>query len=95
MSKRFQECNWVEKLWRYRYYMPIPFKWVYYSWFKDFVVIDIETTDPDSPNSDECLILKGRELWGILIGCAQIKMNWVWTSEEVFDGLDEMFKNEL
>ena len=31
-TKRFQECNWYEKLWRYRFYLAIPFKWI---WFKN------------------------------------------------------------
>jgi len=28
--KRFQECNWVVKLWRYRHYCYIPFKFIRY-----------------------------------------------------------------
>ena len=28
--KRFQECNWLVKLWRYRFYLPLPFKFIYY-----------------------------------------------------------------
>ena len=38
MSKRFEECNWVEKLWRYRYYMSIPFKWVWFVCIKPFII---------------------------------------------------------
>lgn len=33
--KRFQECNWLVKLWRYRFYIPIPFKFVYHMLFTD------------------------------------------------------------
>ena len=28
--KRFQECNWVVKLWRYRHYVYIPFRFIWY-----------------------------------------------------------------
>lgn len=30
MDKRFQECNSLEKAWRYRHYIKIPFRWI--SW---------------------------------------------------------------
>jgi hypothetical protein len=26
MKKRFQESNWLVKIWRYRYYLYVPFK---------------------------------------------------------------------
>ena len=28
--KRFQECNRIEKIWRYRWYLLIPFKFFYH-----------------------------------------------------------------
>jgi hypothetical protein len=89
MSKRFQECNWAEKLWRYRFYILIPFKWAYYNWVKNFTVIDVETNSPETPVPYETLTLKGKELWGILIGDAQLKMNWIWTSDEVFSRIKD------
>jgi hypothetical protein len=64
-SKRFQECNKLIQLWRYRWYLCIPF------WF----IGNIYTKKN----------WKNRNLvWKILIGEAQSKMNWVYTSEEVF-----------
>ena len=84
MSKRFQECNWVEKLWRYRHYVYIPFRFIR--------VIILKSLDPDKEEN-----LNSKTIWHILIGDAQIKMNWVWTSDEVFreikqrgDGKDEI-----
>jgi hypothetical protein len=38
--KRFQECNKIQKLWRYRWYLLIPFIWIY----KRFKVKDKEIT---------------------------------------------------
>ncbi len=69
--KRFQECSGIVKLWRYRWYLLIPFKWVYYK-LRD--------------NS-----INNRLLWRLLVGTAQIKMHWYYTSEEVFEKL----KNKL
>jgi hypothetical protein len=88
MSKRFQECNWLVKLWRYRYYVALPFKWAYYNWFKNFKVIDIDTNSPEDPLPSETLILKGRNLWRLLVGSAQTKMKWYWEMDEVLDRLN-------
>ena len=38
--KRFQESNWLVKLFRYRHYLYIPFKWLYFKYLKSFYVID-------------------------------------------------------
>ena len=45
--KRFQECNWLVKLWRYRHYLYIPFKWLYYKYVKPFNVTDDQTLEQD------------------------------------------------
>lgn len=73
--KRFQDCNWLVKLWRYRFYVAIPFKWLWYTYVKDFYVTNDETLMDETVNK--------RELWGILIGTAQFKMCWYHTWEEV------------
>ena len=94
-NKRFQECNWVEKLWRYRWYILIPFKWVWYMYIKSFVVIGTEINDESGfvEDTDETYNPKGKELWKLLIGIAQGKMNWVWTYEEVFGRIKEKYKD--
>jgi hypothetical protein len=77
--KRFQQCNKIVKLWRYRWYLLIPFKWLWHSYCFPLPVTD-----------DETLIsvnLKGKMLWSILIGEAQIKMEWYHTHEEVLESL--------
>ena len=73
--KRFQECNKIVKLWRYRWYLLIPFKWLWHSY-----AIPLPVTD------DETLIsvnLKKKLLWRILVGDAQCNMEWYYTHEEV------------
>lgn len=32
-EKRYQECNPIEKLWRRRHYLKIPFKWIQWKVF--------------------------------------------------------------
>ena len=76
-NKRFQECGKLEKAWRYRWYLLIPFQWVYYMTIGKFKVID--------DKSHEEFILKALPLKEVLIGLAQSRMRWYWTSEEVFD----------
>jgi len=73
--KRFQECNWLVKGWRYRHYLYIPFKWVYYQYISSFYITDDETFEDER--------VGGRMLWKLLIGIAQHDMKWYWTHEEV------------
>ena len=93
MKKRFQECNWLEKVWRYRFYIPIPFQWVYFMYIKPFVVR--ETALNEETGGIECTgevyHPKGQNLWGLLKGSAQSKMLWYWTQEEVFEFMDKKF----
>lgn len=82
--KRFQECNWVERLWRYRYYLYLPFKWLWYQYVRPFKVIDDQSFEED--------VVKGRQLWKLLMGMVQLDMKWTYSHEEVkarFLGKDE------
>jgi len=78
--KRFQECNRLEKLWRLRWYLAIPFQWLWSMYVKPFVVWDAnfeQTGEKWSP--------RGWNLWALLKGSAQGKMRWYWTHEEVME----------
>lgn len=75
--KRFQECSKFEKIWRYRWYLLIPFE---YSWFiikGAFIPIDLTPS----------------EYYSILIGEAQIKMKWYYTMEEVKENINKLKMN--
>ena len=76
-KKRFQECNWYEKLWRYRFYLAIPFKWCWY-----LIVRYFTNYGP----------FNGRTMWGLLIGLAQCDMNWTYTMEEVMSRMKERYE---
>jgi len=68
--KRYQDCNWIVKLWRRRHYVYIPFKFISYKLRGQQAGFD--TWEPTN-----------KQLWGILIGSAQCDMKWTYTSEEV------------
>jgi len=65
--KRFQECNWVVKLWRYRHYVYIPFRYMKYK-------LQGRVHEDLASNS---------HLWDILVGSAQCDMKWTYTLEEI------------
>lgn len=69
--KRFQECNKLIQIWRYRFYLLIP---IYY--ILGLLKSKIYKTK-----------FHGKLYWSLLIGEAQIKMKWYYTSEEVFERL--------
>lgn len=74
--KRFQECSNIVKLWRYRWYIPIPFM---YSWFViKSIFIPIDFTP--------------REYLAILTGDAQFRMSWYYTAEEVNENIKRKLK---
>jgi hypothetical protein len=72
--KRYQDCNWVVKLFRNRHYISVPFLWIWYR-IKGFEVTNDETLQDER--------IGGREIWSILVGEAQFKMNYYYTMEEV------------
>jgi hypothetical protein len=83
-EKRFQECNWLVKVWRYRWYIPIPFKWLWHTFVMKFKIYQ-----HGSPTEYE--VGRGKLLWDILKGDAQIKMNWTYTHEEVMEEIKAKF----
>lgn len=99
--KRFQDCNWLVKIWRYRFYIPIPFKWLWFQNVKPFYVTNDETLQDEAirgvsfktiinniiilltPKSKRKDSIVKCQLWSLLIGIAQQKMEWYYTWEEV------------
>ena len=84
-EKRFQECNVIQKLWRLRWYLALPFIWFYYQFLKPFEVGETEVINKKVNYTDKFDVVKGITLWKILIGDIQFKMKWYSTSEEVFE----------
>jgi len=85
--KRFQEANVIVKACRYRHYLYVPFKWIWFKYFKHFELTDNETLKVERINEDY--------LWKILIGIAQGNMHWYYTEEEVKSQMDKIRKSLL
>lgn len=85
-EKRFQDCNKLVKIWRYRWYLLIPFKYVWFMYIKQFVVreTEIDVENGHMVDTGEIYNPRGKTLWRLLVGLAQGKMKWYYTSEEVF-----------
>lgn len=80
MDKRFQECSKVGKLWRYRWYLLLPFVW-----------LGIKISVLISKNTDE-LNLSNKNIWKISKGILQSKMKWYYTMEEVMGDISKKYK---
>lgn len=89
--KRFQECSKIVQIFRYRWYLLIPFKWLWYSYIKPFKVGKDELIDGKLIHTDKYFVLQGKELWSTLKGLAQGNMNWVWTMEEVIEKMNKKY----
>jgi len=88
-EKRFQECNWIEKLWRYRWYLALPFMYI---WNKFYMgPIPGHKWDEEKQEHVEVppLYPDGKLVWKITLGLVQTKMHWYYTSEEVFERLHD------
>jgi hypothetical protein len=83
MEKRFQECSWFYKFIRYRWYLLIPIKWLWYSIACKFKVGIDEMVDGKYVHTDKYDVIKGKNLWGLLKGSAQSNMKWYYSMEEV------------
>jgi hypothetical protein len=77
LDDRFQNQPWFIKLWRYRYYLRIPFhaieSWIRYQLY-------------ETPEDKKKYPLSFRNIWSIQIGLAQGPMRWYYTWEEIVAG---------
>ncbi len=81
--KRFQECNKLIQLFRYRWYLLIPFKWFWFTYIRKFRVYEDKIVDGKLINTDGYCVLRGNQLWKILKSLSQNKMHWYYTMNEV------------
>lgn len=61
-EKRYQECNWLEKQWRKRLYLTIPFEWAFHSLFKTFKIYYDEWEDDKLVHTEKYHVSRGKEL---------------------------------
>ena len=76
LANRFQNKPWYIKLWRYRWYIPIPFK-ATRSWLHG-LILDIK-----EPIHSHNRALSFKTCWSIHVGMAQGDMEWFYTMDEV------------
>lgn len=74
-SNRFQHQPWYIKLWRFRWYLLIPFNAIKFYWH--------EHTRPLRPEFKADWRMTFAQCWGLATGCAQIPMNWIYDWEEL------------
>jgi len=79
MKKRYQDCTPIIKIWRMRYYLEVPLLWLWHQIKPLKVYID------EKPGEYETVF--GKNLWRLLVGNAQFKMNWYYTMDEVMGRL--------
>lgn len=79
--QRFQCQPWYIRLWRYRYYLPVPFKAT--SWWIGDHVRKNGRKEPFSL------------FWGLALGLAQGPMKWYYTMFETFDGVEKRYGTDL
>lgn len=77
MKTRYQDSNFIIKFWRCRWYLTLPFMWLYYTIIGGLPIIDDSDYSVDRVN--------GIILWKLLLGTIQSKMGWWYTTDEVFD----------
>ena len=69
-SQRFQNQTWYVKLWRFRFYLLIPFQTVMI-FFNSLIYEEKEHR------------VSFRNCWSLSIGLAQVEMNWTYDWDEV------------
>lgn len=88
--KRFQECNKIEKIWRYRWYLTMPFIFIY-RYIKGLKVYETIHKNNRVIDTGNYHIPNAKTIWKIILGEIHFKMKWYYTDKEV----RQMFKNKF
>lgn len=83
-QNRFQYQPWYIKLWRLRYYLPIPFMAVRFWLYERKRELEDEDDWRDSFSN----------MWSIAKGMAHHKMHWVYDWEEIREDLMRKYNIE-
>jgi len=85
--KRYQQCSWIEKLWRCRWRICTPF-YAFWLWVTREVVVNDDT--------EECTPMSFSLCWAVASGHFECsKMHHYYTTEEVFSELRKKFNLDL
>ena len=86
--KRYQQCNWLEKLWRRRWYLAVPFMTIFKTVTKERIYED-EEVDGKLVHTDHYITYGYKNWYRICIGIAQTKMKYYYTHDEVKQHFEE------
>ena len=88
--KRYQECNKLQKFWRCRWYIIVPF---IVFWHK---VVGTKVYEEEFNEKEKCIEPTGNSellswflCWRVALGDAQSKMKYYYTTDEVFEKIKE------
>lgn len=80
--KRYQECNKIEKIWRSRWKLVVPFVASYYYITRKKVYLDVNTAEGIT-HTKHFEYLSYKMCWRIARGEVDSKRNFYYTHEEV------------
>ena len=80
-KKRYQECSKLEKFWRRRWYLAVPFLALYHYLFDKIY----------NPTHDVFSKASYKEWYHITRGEVEFFMNYFYTEEEMNKKIEEMF----
>lgn len=87
--RRYQHCRFPVRIWRRRWYLLVPFAAVLLHWRLRKWRLPPEPDWPDEVNASmEAEIKSWRGCWRTAISEAQIRMNWLYTMDELMERLD-------
>ena len=90
--KRYQESSKIVKFWRCRWLLLSPFIAIYYYIISKKIYLD-KVVNNNIQHTDKYISLSFLEYYKIAISEMQLKMNYYYTSDEVFKQLNNKFKN--
>ena len=85
---RYQECNKLEKLWRCRWYIIVPFKATWYYISKTKIYEDKIENGKVKPTG-KFDIMPWKLCWSVATGNIHYKMKYYYTAEEAFSSIEK------
>ena len=75
VEKRFQDCSKIIKLWRYLWYLGIPFMFLYHK-VKSLKIYEDKEVDGKIIHTNEHFNASTKLIWRLCLSDAHVKMKW-------------------
>ena len=89
-KKRFQNCNVFGKAWRFRWYLLIPFEFIFH-YLVGLKIGRDEIIEGEVIHTDKFDVAHPSLTWQLLKSQAQYRMKWYYTAKEVDEKLGHLF----